>query len=99
MLNDDDKEDFRSFMNNQNFYNRGNMFISKNKKLIKKFYNTIFPWLAKCEKIFGFNHDTYGSKRIYAFLMERFSSYWFNKYSKVKTWPVIFYNINKEFSE
>ena len=28
--------------------------------------------------------------------MERFISYWFNKYSKVKIWPVIFYDLNKE---
>jgi hypothetical protein len=96
LLNDDDKEDFRSFMNNQNFFNRGNMFISKNKKLINKFYETVFPWLEKCEKIFGFYKGNYGSTRIYAFLMERFISYWFNKYSKVKIWPIAFYNINKE---
>ena len=96
MLGDDDKEDFRLFVKKQNFFNRGNMFITKNKNIIDRFYNTIFPWLGRCEKIFGFNRDSYGSTRIYAFLMERFVSYWFNKYTKVKIWPIAFYNINKE---
>ena len=83
-------------MENQNYYNQGNMFISKNKKIINNFYNTIFPWLQRCESIFGFNEKSYGNTRLYAFLMERFISYWFNKYTKVKTWPIAFYNINKE---
>ena len=96
MLNKNDKDDFRFFMENQNYFNRGNMFITKNKNLINSFYNTTFTWLKNCEEIFGFNKGTYGNTRIYAFLMERFISYWFNKYSKVKVWPVAFYNINKE---
>ena len=96
MLEDNDKEDFKFFMENQNYYNRGNMFIIKNKKIIDSFYSTVFPWLERCEKIFGFKKAEYGNTRIYAFLMERFISYWFNKYSKVKIWPVIFYDLNKE---
>ena len=72
------------------------MFITKNKKIMTDFYETIFPWLQRCEKLFGFNKDNYGNTRIYAFLMERFISYWFNKYSKVKIWPIAFYNINKK---
>ena len=96
LLYDDDKKDFKFFMENQNYYNQGNMFIFKNKKIINSFYNTIFPWLQRCESIFGFNEKSYGNTRLYAFLMERFISYWFNKYSKVKIWPIAFYDINKE---
>ena len=96
MLNNDDREDFRFFMQNQNFYNRGNMFITKNKDIINNFYNTIFPWLKRCEDIFNFKKNDYGNTRIYAFLMERFISYWFNKYTRVKIWPIAFYNISKE---
>ena len=96
MLEVKDRADFKFFMENQNFYNRGNMFITKNKKIMTDFYETIFPWLQRCEKLFGFNKDNYGNTRIYAFLMERFISYWFNKYSKVKIWPIAFYNINKK---
>ena len=96
LLNDNDKKDFRFFMETQNHFNRGNMFITNNKKIIDSFYSTIFPWLERCEKVFGFHKGSYGNTRIYAFLMERFISYWFNKYSRVRVWPIIFYNINKE---
>jgi len=95
MLDEKDKADFKFFMENQNFYNRGNMFIAKDKNILKNFYSTIFPWLERCENIFGFKKDGYGSTRIYAFLMERFISYWFNKYTKVKIWPIAFYDLNK----
>ena len=33
-------------------------------------------------------------KRIYAFLAERYLSYWFNKYANVLTWPIFFYDTN-----
>ena len=82
-------------MNNQNFFNRGNMFICSSKKIMNKYYNEIFRWLKKCEKVFGFKKNSYGETRIYGFLIERYSSYWFNKYTKVKNWPVAFFNINK----
>ena len=95
LLDVNDKEDFKLFMESQNYYNRGNMFITKNKKIMNNFYKTIFPWLERCEEIFGFKKRDYGNTRIYAFLMERFISYWFNKYTKVKVWPVAFLNINQ----
>jgi len=62
-----------------------------------KFYESIFPWLERCEKVFGFDMQSksYGLTRIYAFLAERYLSFWFNKYSKVKIWPISFYDINK----
>ena len=44
------------------------MFIAKDKNILKNFYSTIFPWLERCENIFGFKKDGYGSTRIYAFL-------------------------------
>ena len=95
LLDDKDKNDFRFFMENQNFFNRGNMFITKNKDILNNFYDTTFSWLRRCEKVFGFNNKNYGETRIYAFLMERFISYWFNKYTKVKIWPIAFYNLNR----
>ncbi len=95
MLDVKDKKDFKLFMETQNYYNRGNMFIIKNKKIMNDFYKTVFIWLERCEEIFGFKKENYGNTRIYAFLMERFISYWFNKYSKVKIWPIAFYNINE----
>ena len=71
------------------------MFICKSKKTINNFYNSIFPWLERCEKIFGFNSQKYGLVRIYAFLAERYLSYWFTKYTKFLIWPVFFYDIQK----
>ncbi len=96
LLDSNERDDFRLFMENNNSYNRGNMFISKSKELIKEYYKSIFPWLLKCEKVFGFQNQSYGGKRIYAFLAERYLSYWFKKYSKVTTWPIIFYNLNQK---
>lgn len=95
LLNKNDRDDFKLFTENQNFFNRGNMFICGSKKLLNNYYKTIFKWLEKCETVFGFREENYGKKRIYGFLIERFSSYWFNKYAKTKKWPIIFFDINK----
>ena len=75
--------------------NQGNMFICKSKKIIKNYYSTLFEWLERCENVFGFDLKGYGNKRIYAFLAERFLPYWFNKYSNVKEWPIVFYDLRK----
>ena len=49
------------------------------------------------ENIFGFDLKGYSKTRIYAFLAERYLSYWFNKHTKPFTWPIFFYdtNVNK----
>ena len=63
------------------------MFICK-KNLLKDYYQSVFPWLEKCEKVFGFEKlQGYGMKRIYGFLAERYLSYWFKKYTKYKELP------------
>lgn len=96
LLDKNEKNDFKNFMLKNNSYNRGNMFICKSKKLIRNYYESLFPWLMQCEKLFGFKKkNIYGQDRIYAFLAERYLSYWFNKYAKVIIWPVHFYNINQ----
>ena len=44
--------------------------------------------------------DGYGKERLYNFLAERFFSFYFEKYTKTKTWPYIFLNndiITKKF--
>lgn len=96
VLNENDREDFRKFVNTNNSYNQGNMFICKSKKLVMKYYETIFHWLSECEKIFGFDLNGYGRIRIYGFLAERFLPFWFNKYSKCLEWPIIFNDLRKE---
>ena len=95
LLDEQDREDFRKFTRKNVSFNRGNMFVCRSKKIINGYYNSIFPWLQRCEKIFGFDLDGYGMTRIYAFLAERYLSYWFTKYTKPLLWPVVFFDINK----
>jgi len=95
LLDEQDREDFRIFTRKNVSFNRGNMFVCRSKKIINDYYNSIFPWLQRCEKIFGFDLDGYGMTRIYAFLAERYLSYWFTKYTKPLLWPVVFFDINK----
>ena len=76
-------------MENRTSFNPHNMFICKT-IILKEYYKTIFTWLEQCEKVFGFKDlDSYGLKRIYGFLAERFLSYWFNKNYKVMEKPII----------
>ena len=95
LLNKDNKEDFKRFVNNEVSFNPHNMFICKSKTLLNSYYNEVFPWLERCEKLFGFD-DTkgYGSTRIYGFLAERFMSYWFKKNAKYKEIPILFHDIS-----
>ena len=94
LLDKNEREDFRIFINSQSF-NKENMFICRSKKIIKEYYKSVFSWLEKCESIFGFNLNSWHEIRIYAFLAERYLSYWFNKYSSVKEWPIFFYDTKK----
>ena len=95
LLEEKDRKDFKKFVNENNSYNQGNMFICKSKEIMDKYYTTIFDWLNKCENIFGFDKKSYGTTRIYAFLAERFLPYWFDKYTKSKEWPIAFYDTTK----
>ena len=57
-----------------------NMFITK-AKYFNEYCSLIFPWLEKCYK-FGYENNLFEgyNKRLIAFLMERFSSYWFQRF-------------------
>ena len=97
LLDKENKEDFRTFVNSKFSFNPHNMFLCKSTKILNKYYSTIFPWLDRCEKEFGFNELTgYGKTRIYGFLAERFLSYWFQKNLRIKTMPIIYYDIGKD---
>ena len=89
LLDDKNRSDFKEFMS-QSYFNPHNMFICRT-EILKEYYQVIFPWLEKCENLFGFNKlKGYGEKRIYGFLAERFLSYWFNKNYIVKEIPILF---------
>ena len=97
LLDTDDRNDFNEFVNSKTYFNPQNMFICKSKKILRDYYSTLFPWLERCEKLFGFeNLKTFGQIRIYTFLAERFMSYWFQKNTKSKTMPIVFYDIRKD---
>ena len=72
------------------------MFICKSKIIMENYYKTLFEWLKRCENLFGFDLKGYDKIRIYAFLAERFLPYWFHKNTKVKEWPILFYDLNKQ---
>ena len=95
LLGPEDKDDFNFYIRNNTSFNKGVMFICKSKSVIKKYYETIFDWLYKCEKEFGFDMKGYGRIRLYAYLAERFLPYWFRKNSKCLEWPIIFYDLKK----
>ena len=94
VLKKEDREEFRNYVNNRSFYNPHIMFIAK-KNIMEKYFNNVFPWLFDCEKVFGFeNLKGYDQTRLYAYLSERYLSFWFKKYSNYIEWPWIFKDIN-----
>ena len=94
LLEPEEKQDFKFFVENSVSFNPHNMFICKSKIKLKKYYDSLFLWLEKCEKEFGFNLEGYGMRRIYGFLAERYLSFWFQKYTKFKTMPIVFKDIS-----
>ncbi len=95
LLDEQNKDDFRRFVLNEKSFNRENLFICKSKNLMSEYFKSVFNWLFNCEKIFGFELHGYEKTRIYAFLAERYISYWFQKNSKVLEWPIFFFDTNK----
>ena len=91
-----ERKDFNDFVLSKNSFNRGNIFICRSKNIIRKFYDSVIPWLERCEKKFGLNNNWGYNKRIYGFLGERYLPYWFTKYYKCINWPVFFYDPTKE---
>ena len=96
LLEEQDRESFRSYVTNENSFHRWNMFICRSKKIIKEYYNSIFTWLLKCENLFGFKLEGYAMKRIYGFLAERYLSYWFLRYTNCTSWETFRYNLDEK---
>ncbi len=94
LLDESEKNDFQNFVTNQSSFNRENLFFCKSSKIMNSYFKSVFSWLERCEKEFGFNLEGYSLKRIYAFLAERYLSYWFQKHTNFLTWPIFFYDTN-----
>ena len=96
LIDEKDKKEFFEYVNNSVSYNPHIMFIAKSETL-DKWFNVVFSWLQRCESEFGFdNLKGYDTQRLYAYLAERYLSYWFNKYTKVLNWPWSFFDPNEK---
>ena len=92
LLDEKDRKDFKKYVNTFSIFHPHLMFIAK-PEIIEKWFSILFPWLERCQEIFGFKNLTgYDTKRIYAYLAERYLSFWFKKYTKFKTSPWTFIN-------
>ena len=92
VMNHKDKNEFKKFVSTNSKFNPHIMFITK-KTLMNYWFEDLFKWLFDCEKIFGFEGLAgYDQQRLYAYLAERYLSFWFNKYTKSKEWPWTFFD-------
>ena len=55
LLDEENRDGFNDFVNQNISFNPHNMFICKSKNLLKKYYSVVFAWLKKCEGLFGFD--------------------------------------------
>ena len=95
LLEEKEKKGFEEFLKKDHF-NPYNMFFCKKYKILEKYYKSVFTWLSRVENEIGFKKlHSYGKKRIYGFLAERYCSYWFQKYTKSVNWPIIFLDTNQ----
>ena len=90
LMKAEDRNDFFDYVNTSTIYNPHIMFIAK-PKIINKWFENLFSWLFECEKIFQ-EKDLrgYDTQRLYAYLAERFLSFWFKKHTKYIEKPWIF---------
>ena len=87
LLDDNDKNDFFLYINKNTSYNPHIMCIAR-PEILDKWFSSLFPWLKRCEEEFGFNKlKGYDTLRLYAYLAERYLSFWFKKYTKYKEQP------------
>jgi hypothetical protein len=92
VMNLEDRKEFSDFVKTSTSYNPHIMFIAK-ANIHQKWFETLFPWLLRCEKIFGFKElHGYDTQRLYAYLAERYLSFWFRKYTNYSNWPWAFYD-------
>ena len=95
VLNLEDREDFLNYIKNSNSFYPLQIFISK-PSILKLLYKKTFEWIAKCEIVFSnFEFEGYGKERLFDFLAERFFSFFFIKYTKIRILTYKLINLNK----
>lgn len=96
-LDNENREDFRTFVETQPSFNANNILICRSAELYSDYCKSLFQWLEKCEPLFGFDpNKEYNLIRVYAFLSERYLSYWFKKNSNYIRWPLKFHDITND---
>ena len=85
-----DRSEFLNYINTETKFFPFNLFILKKDKF-NLMCNDIFKWIFKCEKFFNLKKlKGYGQTRIFAFIIERYISYWIIKNSNYKILPGVF---------
>ena len=91
-LDSEDRDEFEKFVFNKSSYNPHIMFIAR-KEILDKWFKNVFSWLERCEEEFGFESlKGYDTERLYAYLAERYLSFWFTKYTRFREHPWVFIN-------
>ncbi len=99
VMKEKDKNKFREFVNISTVFNPHIMVISK-PKILNLWFKDLFEWLFECEKVFSFeNLKNYQTQRLFAYLAERYLSYWFIENTNSKEWPYLFYDSESSFSK
>lgn len=81
-VKDEDKEDFKKYLKGNKF-SICNMFITK-PKIFNLYCLDMFKWIDKCYDYCNKNKMLNNKNmRLPVFMVERFTSFWFEKYSKV----------------
>jgi len=89
-LKKEDREEFLNYLSTNTKFNPHIMYISKS-EILNKWFEDLFTWLNQCETIFNKSYlRNYDTERLFAFLAERYSSFWFKKYTNYKEQPWIF---------
>jgi hypothetical protein len=89
-LNERDKHEFFNYLERSTFYNPHIMFIAK-PHIVNRWFSDLFSWLFECEKTFGFKKlYGYDTQRLYAYLAERYLSFWFKKHTNYINLPWAF---------
>ena len=95
LLHEPENNEFIKYLDTKTEFNPNIMVISK-KKILEKWFKDVFEWLENCEKIFGFkNLQGYDTGRLYAYLAERYLSFWFNSKCNSTTGPWTFFDTTK----
>jgi len=93
LMNNNDRDNFREYVNKSRFFNPHHMFIT-HPKIMNEWFKSVFQWLFRCEEKFGFNSLSGYETRLYGYLAERYLSYWFNKHTNPIEWEWAFVDMN-----